>query len=481
MQIDNNLLLYIARQRDIFTERSGEVMERTIAAVSTPEGTGGIAVIRMSGSEAVKIADKVFSGKDTLDAAQSHTVHYGFIVNERGEKIDEVLVTVMRAPKTFTREDIVEISAHGGHTSSRGVLDALIRAGAYHAEPGEFTKRAFLNGRIDLSQAEAVIDIINSTNDLARHTALSQLEGSLSKEITGVRSKLVHLAAQMQVIIDYPDEDLEDITTDDIRTVALECKEATESLLKTADSGKILRNGIRTAIVGKPNVGKSSLLNKLAREERAIVTDIAGTTRDVIEEYINLDGVPLILIDTAGIRKTDDTVEKIGVEKSLKSIETADFVIVMIDGSSFFDDEDVEVLRATKDKKRIVLVNKTDLGQSKYIEAVKSKTGDSKIIEISAKTGSGLEKLSDEIKEIYRIGELALSNGAVITNMRHKTALIKASEALGRAAYAIESGLPSDIASIDINEAIDALGEITGETVSDDIVNAIFHEFCVGK
>ena len=456
-------------------------MERTIAAISTPEGTGGIAVIRISGDDAVEIADKIFSGKSSLKDAPSHTVHYGFIVNSKGEKVDEVLVTVMRAPRTFTREDVVEISTHGGFAASRGVLDALIRAGAYHAEPGEFTKRAFLSGRIDLSQAEAVIDIINSTNDLAKRSALSQLEGTLSKEIKEVRNALVHLAARMLVLVDYPDEDLEDITNDDIRTITLECKERTEKLLATADSGKILRNGIRTAIVGKPNVGKSSLLNKLAREERAIVTDIAGTTRDVIEEYIDLGGIPLILVDTAGIRKTDDKVEKIGVEKSLKSIEAADFVIVMIDGSSFFDDEDVEVLRATKGKKRIVLINKTDLGQSKYIEAVRSKAGGSGIIEISAKTGMGIDKLAAEIKKVYRMGEIALSNGAVITNMRHKTALIKASEALRNAAYSIERGMPADIASIDINAAIDALGEITGETVSDAIVNDIFHQFCVGK
>lgn len=454
-------------------------MERTIAAISTPAGVGGIAVIRISGTEAIAIADKVFSG--SITDAPTHTVHYGYILDGRGGKIDEVLVTVMRAPKTFTREDVVEISTHGGMAAPRAVLDALIKAGAYHAEPGEFTKRAFLNGRIDLSQAEAVIDIINSTNDLAERSALSQLEGSLSKEIRSVRDKLIHLAAKMQVLIDYPDEDLEDVTTDDIRNVALKCMAETERLLSTADSGRILRDGIRTAIVGKPNVGKSSLLNKLAREERAIVTDIAGTTRDVIEEYINLGGIPLILIDTAGIHKTDDTVERIGVEKSLKSIEAADFVIVMIDGSSFFDDEDIEVMRATRDKKRIILINKTDLGQSKYIEAVRNRAAGSTVIEISAKTGEGLSRIAEEVKKFFSLGEISVSGGAVITNLRHKTALIKAKEALHNAADAIENGMPADIASIDINEAIGALGEITGETVSDDIVSAIFHEFCVGK
>lgn len=387
----------------------------------------------------------------------------------------------MRAPRTFTREDTVEISTHGGLTASRAVLDTIIRAGAYPAEAGEFTKRAFLNGRIDLSQAEAVIDVINSTNELAQRNALSQLEGSLSKEIQGVRERLVHLAAEMQVTIDYPDEDLEDITIEDIRNVCADCKKTVDKLLKTADSGKILRDGIKTAIVGKPNVGKSSLLNSLAREERAIVTDIAGTTRDVIEEYINLNGVPLILTDTAGIRKTDDTVEKIGVEKSKRSIDEADFVIVMIDGSGFFGDEDMEVLNATKNKNRIILINKTDLGQSKYVEAVKAKAEDSKVLEISAKTGVGLEELADEIKKIYNLGEIARSDSSIITNMRHKTALIKAGDALSRVVEAIDMNMPSDIASIDINIAIESLGEITGETVSDDIVTAIFHSFCVGK
>lgn len=456
-------------------------MGRTIAAISTPMGVGGIAVIRISGNDAVKIADKVFYGKKKLADCETHTVHYGFIKNECGEKIDEVLATIMRAPKTFTREDIVEISTHGGMTASVAVLNAIIHAGACAAESGEFTKRAFLNGRIDLSQAEAVIDIINSTNSLAQKNALSQLEGSLSKELQNVRDDLVHLAAQMQVTIDYPDEDLEDITVNDICEVAQKCRDKVNKLLATADSGKILRDGIKTAIVGKPNVGKSSLLNSLAREERAIVTDIAGTTRDVIEEYINLNGIPLILIDTAGIRKTEDTVEKIGVEKSRKSIEDADLVIVMIDGSGFFGDEDIEVLRATAHKKRIILINKTDLGQNKYVEAVKAKSSGSPVIEISAKTGTGLDMLSDEIRRIYNFGEIMKSDSSVITNMRHKTALINAGEALGRVVEAINMNMPSDIASIDINIAIDALGEITGETVSDDIVTAIFHSFCVGK
>ena len=454
-------------------------MENTIAAISTPVGAGGIAVIRISGSKAVETADKVFCGKSKLSEAPSHTVHYGFIKDKNGRKIDEVLATVMRAPKTFTREDVVEISTHGGMTASREVLAAITDAGADIAEPGEFTKRAFLNGRIDLSQAEAVIDIINSKNALAKNNALSQLEGSLSSEIKKIRDSLVHLASQMQVIIDYPDEDLEDVTEDDIKNVCSQCLNDTKKLLSTADSGRIMRDGIKTAIAGKPNVGKSSLLNALSRFDRAIVTDIAGTTRDVIEEYVNLDGVPLILADTAGIRETDDVVEKIGVEKSRKSIEDADLVIVVLDGDA--DDEDMRILDSTRDKTRIILINKTDISKGRYTEHIKSIAWGSPILEISALTGQGIDSLSETIKSIYKLGEISASNGAVITNLRHKKALDKTKKALERAVGAIENGMPSDIASIDINAAIESLGEITGETVSDLIVDSIFHNFCVGK
>ncbi len=455
-------------------------MERTIAAISTPIGAGGIAVIRISGADAISIADKVFCGKGKLSDAPSHTVHYGFIKDGDGNTVDEVLATVMRAPKTFTREDIVEISTHGGITASQGVLDAVIHAGAYVAEPGEFTKRAFLNGRIDLSQAEAVIDIINSKSALAKTNALNQLEGNLSAEIKKIRGALVHLASQMQVIIDYPDEDLEDVTTEDIRRICAENLTLTQKLLKTADSGRIMREGIRVSISGKPNVGKSSVLNMLSHSERAIVTDIAGTTRDVIEEYVNLDGIPLILSDTAGIHDTDDTVEKIGVERSLKSINEADLVLAVIDGSRGTDSYDKAVLESTKDKKRIILVNKSDIAKAD-IEYIKSLSDGSEVIEISALTGDGADRLSEVIKKIYNLGEIGVSNGTVITNMRHKKALDATETALSRAVSALDSGMPPDIAAIDINSAIETLGEITGETVSDLIVDSIFHNFCVGK
>ena len=443
--------------------------ERTIAAVSTPQGTGGIAVIRISGADAVRIADSVFSA--SIKDAASHTVHYGYILDKDGGRLDEVLLTVMLAPRTFTREDTVEISCHGGSTATRAVLNAVIEAGAYPAEPGEFTKRAFLNGRIDLSQAEAVIDVINAKNELSRRNAVAQLGGTLSREIKSVRDALVHLSAEMQVIIDYPDEDLEDVTEGDIEEVCRCSAERIERLISSADGGRIIKEGIRCAIVGKPNVGKSSILNYLAQDERAIVTDIAGTTRDVIEESVSIDGIPLILSDTAGIRETEDTVEKIGVDKSMRYLDAADLVIVVTDAAAGLDDEDRAVLDATKDKKRIVLVNKTDIAD-----------GNEELgIAVSAATGAGMDRLAAEISRLCKIDEISSENGAVITNMRHKAALITARDALTRASDALAAGMPSDIVSIDIAAAMDALGEITGETVRDSVVDEIFHNFCVGK
>jgi len=453
---------------------------RTIAAISTPPGVGGIAVIRISGTDAIAIADKVFCGKESLCNAPSHTIHYGFIKNSDGEKLDEVLVSLMRAPRTFTREDIIEISTHGGARASHAVLSELIKSGAYHAEPGEFTKRAFLNGRIDLAQAEAVIDIINAENELSRKNALSQLEGSLSEEIHQIRERLLYLAAQMQVTIDYPDEDLEDITPEDILSISEECAKKVQSLLATADNGKILKDGIRTAIVGKPNAGKSSLLNRLAGTDRAIVTEIAGTTRDVIEENVNLNGIPLILIDTAGIRQTDDIVEKIGVERSLQSIDEADLVIVVLDAKSGIDNEDKEVLSSTQNSKRIILINKTDISSPDFKDKLEEYPNEG-IIEISAKTAQGIDTLADKIRQMYELDKITAASGAIITNMRHTSALRDALSSLNNAVNSLKAGMPQDIASIDLNMAMSALGEITGETVSDDIVSKIFHNFCVGK
>ena len=450
---------------------------RTIAAIATPQGTGGISVIRMSGSEAVSVADTVFSGK-SLKTVPSHTVHYGFIKDKNGETLDEVLVTVMRAPKTFTREDTVEISCHGGSVTTYAVLKALIEAGAYMAEAGEFTKRAFMNGRIDLAQAEAVIDIINAKTALSQRNAVAQLGGRLSHEIKETRDTLVHLCAQMQVIIDYPDEDLEDVTEADIRNVCEKCADRIKKLLETSDSGRLIKDGIRTVIVGKPNVGKSSILNCLAREERAIVTEIAGTTRDVIEESVIIKGLELILSDTAGIRETDDVVEKIGVKKSRQYLDSADLVIVVLDSSSPLDSDDIDVLENSKDKKRIILLNKSDI-ESKFDTS--EYFNDDIIIKTSAKTGYGTDDLAEAIEKLCKLGEIESENGRIITNMRHKSALIGANEALLRVVDALDSGMPCDIVSIDIASAMNCLGEITGETVSESVVSDIFHSFCVGK
>ncbi len=443
--------------------------ERTIAALSTPQGVGGIAVIRISGNDAVSICDKIFKGSKKLSNCESHTIHYGHIVS--GDKvIDEVLVAVMKAPKTYTREDVVEISTHGGAVASKLVLEALIKAGAYPAEPGEFTKRAFLNGRIDLSQAEGIIDIINSKTAMEERNALSQAGGGLSKEIDTMRASLVNLAARMQVAIDYPDEDLEDVTLDEIGGLIKENIQKTDKLLATADSGRVLKNGIKTAIVGKPNVGKSSLLNCMAKTDRAIVTDIAGTTRDVIEEFVNFDGVPLVLLDTAGIHETQDVVEKIGVERSKKAIEEAELVILMLDLSRGLEEEDKELLEITKDKKRIIVANKSDIKATSVENA----------IEISVKTGDGMDSLSAEIRNLYNLGELE-TGGIVVTNLRHISSLTRVKETLERAYDAVAGGLPQDLAALDIYAAIDILGEITGDTVSESIVSEIFHNFCVGK
>ena len=453
---------------------------RTIAAISTPVGVGGIAVIRLSGSLAVDIADRVYRGRKKLADVETHTVNYGFIKDADENTVDEVLVTVMRAPRSYTKEDVVEISTHGGLVASKNVLKCLITAGAYPAEPGEFTKRAFLNGRIDLSQAEAIIDVLNSKTSLAQQNAMSQMSGGLSKQIDLARAELISLAASMQVIIDYPDEELEDVTGDDIYERTNVVKNKIEEMIASSENGKIIKDGIRAVISGKPNVGKSSLLNFLAREERAIVTDIAGTTRDIIEETVNLDGVPLILTDTAGIRQTDDAVEKIGVERSLKSVSGADLNIVVLDASTEPDDEEIKLIEDTEGKKRIIIINKSDIRSDGAVKKVRQMLADEPI-EISVKNGDGVEALVSRIKEMYKLGEIGKNENSIITNVRHLSALQRAKEALENVLDAISCGMPSDIASIDLNIAIESLGEITGASVSEDIVSAIFHDFCVGK
>ncbi len=443
---------------------------RTIAAISTPKGVGGIAVIRISGPDAIAVADRVFSGKKALKDAESHTISYGHIISD-GEVLDEVLVSVMRAPKTFTREDVVEINTHGGSVAARRVLESVLENGAYAAEAGEFTKRAFMNGRIDLSQAEAVIDIINAKTELAHKNALSQAQGHLKKRIEEIREELTTLAAAMQVSIDYPDEELEELTPEDIYERLLKIKAIAGRIIDSAKRGRVIKEGIRTAIIGRPNVGKSSLLNYLAMEERAIVTDIAGTTRDVIEETVEIDGIALRLMDTAGIRSTDDEIERLGVERSVAFIESAELILLVLDAAVGLLDEDKELLEKTEGKMRIILVNKTDTGKNLDIDGS---------IAISAKTGDGMEKLSEEIKRLYALEKIGAEE-ITLTNERQTGALMRAYEAIERAADAISGGMCQDFAALDINEALSAIGEIDGRTVSEDIVDAVFRDFCVGK
>ncbi|MBR4890039.1 MAG: tRNA uridine-5-carboxymethylaminomethyl(34) synthesis GTPase MnmE [Clostridia bacterium] len=450
----------------------------TIAAIATPHGSGGISVIRISGPKSIEIADKVFSAKNkkTLASSKTHTLHYGFISD--GEKnIDEVLVSVMRAPNTFTREDTVEINCHGGLVVTEAVLSCILKAGASLATPGEFTKRAFLNGRLDLSQAEAVIDIINSPSEIALSAAANQLGGALSEEINKLRSIVLEVLAKINANIDYPEEDIDEYETKDLLSDLISVKEKLSKLLLTTERGKLIKDGIDTVICGKPNVGKSSVLNLLARENRAIVTDIAGTTRDVIEERITLGGVVLNVFDTAGIRKTDDKIESLGIDKSREYINKAELVLFVVDSSDEITNDDLEIYNTVKDKNLIILCNKSDLGRIKDL----SKFSNASLIEISAKTGDGLTKLSNTIEEKFKLGEISSQNNTVITNLRHKEALSHALSSLERAINSLSQNMPYDLVSIDITDSASSLGEITGKTISEEVVDKIFARFCLGK
>ncbi|PRR80352.1 tRNA modification GTPase MnmE [Clostridium liquoris] len=454
----------------------------TIAAVSTVLGEGGISIIRVSGDKCLGIVDSIFKAKNgkNLSDMKPYTMRYGHIIEkETGDILDEVLVSFMKGPRSFTAEDTVEINCHGGVTPTKKVLQEVIKAGGRLAEPGEFTKRAFLNGRIDLSQAEAVIDIIRSKTELSMKSAVLQSEGRVSKEINSLRNKLLQIIAHIEATVDFPEEDLEEITGNEVKKDLMEIEKDIDRLLDTADEGKILREGLNVVIVGKPNVGKSSLLNALLMEKRAIVTEVPGTTRDVIEEYINLDGVPIKIVDTAGIRETEDIVEKIGVQKSKEKINESDLVILMLDSSAELDNEDYEIIDYIKDKKYIVLLNKRDLGcriNTNQLKELNSKY----IIETSAKTGEGIEKLKQCIKDLFFNGEVK-SGDVIITNTRHKEALIRAKESCKSAMDTLTNTLAIDLASIDIRNAWLTLGEITGETLEEDIIDKIFSEFCLGK
>lgn len=460
------------------------MIEDTIAAISTPPGTGGIGIIRLSGKDVFSIVNPIFRGKKNQDLSKvrSHTIHYGYIIDKESNKtIDEVLVMVMKAPNTYTKEDIVEINCHGGIVSVRKVLEQVLKMGARLAEPGEFTKRAFLNGRIDLSQAEAVIDIIEAKTDMSLSTAMDQLEGSLSHRIGEIREELLEIMAHIEAAIDYPEYDIEELGYDRVRKRIEEIRANIHRLLDTADSGKILREGVKTAIVGKPNVGKSSLLNALLREQRAIVTNIPGTTRDVLEEYINISGVPFKLIDTAGIRETEDVVEQIGVNRSKEIIESADLIIMILDLSTSLTEEDMYIMNLIENKKKLVLLNKTDLPAKLDKNEIYNRFTQNEILEISAKNREDIERLEETLKEMFMTGKINMEESIMITNLRHKDALIKADECLKDALSTIDMEMPEDCLSIDLTNAYKYLGEITGESVQDDLIQKIFSQFCLGK
>ncbi|MBU3075648.1 tRNA uridine-5-carboxymethylaminomethyl(34) synthesis GTPase MnmE [Clostridium estertheticum] len=453
----------------------------TIAAISTSIGEGGISIIRISGDKAINIVDSIFVGNNNrkLNDFKSYTMRYGHIIDKDGVRLDEVIISYMKGPKSFTAEDTIEINCHGGVVGTNRILQEVIRSGARIAEPGEFTKRAFLNGRIDLSQAEAVMDIIRAKTELSMKSALMQSEGSISREIKNVRNKLLSVIAHIEVTVDYPEEDIEDVTANEVREEVTLIISEIDMLLSTADEGKILREGLSTVIVGKPNVGKSSLLNALVKEKRAIVTEVPGTTRDAIEEYISIEGIPVKIVDTAGIRETDDIVEKIGVETSKQKIDEADLVILMLDSSMDLSREDIEIIDYIKEKKYIVLLNKSDLGGKidiSELRNLKSKY----ITEISIKTGFGLDDLKNNIKDLFFNGEIK-TEGVFVTNNRHKQALIRAKENLESSLNALEYTSAIDLASIDIRNAWMNLGEITGEALDEDIIHKIFSEFCLGK
>jgi len=453
----------------------------TIAAIATAMSNSGIGIIRLSGEEAVSIVDKIFVMKNQKKLADmpTHTIHYGHI-KDGDEIIDEVMVLLMKGPKSYTREDTVEIDCHGGVYVVKRVLETVLKNGARPAEPGEFTKRAFLNGRIDLSQAESVIDIIHSKNEFALKSSLSQLSGVVSNKIKDIRAMILHEIAFIETALDDPEHISIDGYGEKLAVIVNDAIGKVQILLKNSDNGKLLKEGISTVIVGKPNAGKSSLLNTLVGEERAIVTDIAGTTRDVLEEQINLNGIILNVIDTAGIRETDDVVEKIGVNKAKKYLEQADLVIYVVDTSTTLDENDFEIMEMLKDRQAIILLNKSDLTPLTTAEEI-SKHVDKKMIQISAKEQSGIDEFEDTIKEMFFTGEVSFNDEVYITNIRHKNSLQETLSSLQLVLRSIEDEMPEDFYSIDLMNAYEELGTIIGEAVEDDLVNEIFSKFCTGK
>ena len=447
----------------------------TIAAIATAMSNSGIGIVRISGAESIDIVKKIYKGKKLTD----HAIHYGFI-KDGEETIDEVLVMIMNGPHSFTGEDTVEINCHGGVYVVKRVLETVIKAGARPAEPGEFTKRAFLNGKIDLSQAEAVIDIINSKNEYALKSSISQLKGNVQKKIQEIRAEILYHTAFIETALDDPEHISVDGYGDKLKITVNNLLEELDKLIKSSDNGRMIKEGIKTVIVGKPNAGKSSLLNVLVGEERAIVTDIEGTTRDVLEESIRLHGISLNVMDTAGIRETEDVVEKIGVNKAKEQAEEADLIIYVVDASRELDQNDFDIMDMIRDKKSIILLNKSDLDTVVSKNTIKSYI-EKPMIEISAKEEKGIEQLEETLKNMFFDGEISFNDEVYITNIRHKTALTDAFESLKKVIFSIENDMPEDFYSIDLLDAYESLGSITGETIGEDLVNEIFSKFCMGK
>ena len=457
----------------------------TIAAIATATGAGGIGIIRMSGDKCFEVLKNIFVPHDTktkIDEVKGYTIKYGYIIDrEKNEKIDEVLVSFFRSPKSYTTENMCEINSHGGIVVEKKILETCLKYGARLAEPGEFTKRAFLNGRIDLSQAESVIDIINAKTENEAKASLNQLQGLLSEQINNVKDILLDILSDIEASIDYPEYDIEQTTNSKALDTLFKIENKLEELLSSYDNGKILKEGVKTVIIGKPNAGKSSLLNLILNEERAIVSDLAGTTRDTIEEYVNIVGIPLKIIDTAGIRDTEDKIERIGVEKALKLINDSDLIIAVFDISEELEEEDFKIIDIIKNKKSILLLNKCDLSQEnektiKYMSKINKP-----LIKASMKTKKGIEELYNTIFKMFSNNEINLNNGVIITNLRHKEQIKKALESIAKSKNAILQNMPIDVISICLKEVLEDLGEITGQNVTEDIINKIFSKFCLGK
>ena len=455
----------------------------TITSISTPMGEGAIGIVRLSGPQAVEIGDKLYKGKKPLAEVDSHTINYGHIIDpETNEIVEEVMISVLRAPKTFTREDIIEINCHGGILTINHILELTMTHGARMAEPGEYTKRAFLNGRIDLSQAEAVMDFIRSKTDRASKVAMNQIEGRLSDLIKRQRQSILEILAQVEVNIDYPEyDDVEDATTEFLLQQSKNIKQEINRLLETGAQGKIMREGLSTVIVGRPNVGKSSMLNNLIQDNKAIVTEVAGTTRDVLEEYVNVRGVPLRLVDTAGIRDTEDIVEKIGVERSRKALSQADLILFVLNNNEALTEDDQTLYDVVKNEDVIVIINKTDLETHLDINEVKEMIGDTPLIQTSMLKQEGIDELEIQIRDLFFGGDVQNQDMTYVSNSRHISLLKQARQSIQDAIDAAESGIPMDMVQIDLTRTWEILGEIIGESASDELIDQLFSQFCLGK